>query len=109
VHIVFMHQPSRKLHIERVGKRLIYIQMDFKNLVLSEDQKEILDLDGNVVFIATQDEQGKEYFTTPDSLKRGKVCIGWTTNEVCVKWGKEGNEKICLSWTSKQFCVEWSS
>ena len=80
--------------------------MDKKNLTLSEDQKSVLDLDGNVVYVATTDGEGNEYFAKPENITRGKVCIGWETSEVCVSWGAD---KVCLSWTEKRFCVDWQS
>ena len=80
--------------------------MDRKNLTLSEDQKSVLDLEGNVVYVATTDSEGNEYFTTPENLTRGKVCVGWETSEVCASWGPH---KVCLSWTEKKFCVEWQA
>ena len=78
--------------------------MERKNLTLSEDQKSVLDLEGNVVYVATMDPEGNEYFAKPENLTRGSVCIGWETSEVCVSWGAD---KVCLSWTEKKFCVGW--
>jgi len=76
-----------------------------ENMFLNKDQTKVLDLDGNVKYVATTDENGIEYFTKPENLVRGKVCVGWEESEICVGWNEY---KVCISWTKKKFCVEWS-
>lgn len=78
--------------------------MDLKGLVLSEDQQQILDQAGNVVYVSTQNADGTEYFVKPENLTRALLCIDWDTVEVCVRWGED---HVCLQWVEKKVCVQW--
>lgn len=80
--------------------------MSKKLLTLSQDEQSITDDAGNVLYQAHKDKKGEVYYDKPANLTRGRVCIGWDTTEVCVKW--DDAHKVCLSVSGKKICVEWS-
>jgi len=76
--------------------------MKREDLRLSKDQTQLLDLEGNVKFVAQTDKKGEEYFIEPDKLTRDRACAEWDTIEVCVGWN---DFEVCISWTTKRVCV----
>jgi hypothetical protein len=81
--------------------------MSKKLLTLSQDEQSIMDDAGNVLYVATKDKNGDVYFDIPSNISRGRVCIGWDTTEVCLKWDKD--HSLCLSLSGKKVCIEWST
>ncbi|HET9057439.1 MAG TPA: hypothetical protein VFN30_11405 [Chitinophagaceae bacterium] len=81
--------------------------MTKKMLTLSEDQTKAIDEHGNVVYVATKDSNGNEYFIKPEHItKEGKkICVGWEDQEWCVTWDKE--HSVCIKIASKKVCIEW--
>jgi len=77
--------------------------MEKQKLILSNDQASILDAEGNVVYVAATNEEGREYFTKPENARHKKVCIEWRTMTVCVK-RENGN---CVEFGEKPFCIGW--
>lgn len=73
------------------------------NLRLSEDQTQIVDSDGNVIYVAVNNK-GTAYFVKAEDVHKSHICIGWEEIEVCVKWGEDHN---CLAFSVKKICVEW--
>ncbi|MGJ5074558.1 hypothetical protein [Bradyrhizobium oligotrophicum] len=81
--------------------------MSKKLLTLSPDKKSITDDAGNVLYVACNDKDGSVYYDKPENITKGKVCIGWEEESVCVGW--DAKHELCLKVKAEKFCISWSS